>query len=150
MALAVYKRIGASYLSYSSDGSGDSPISTLHDGRTTGIQVVQLFLRNDNASVYYTTITIRCTQPVSATDYLDNTDGWGVKLRSGVSEPTQEEWAITDWNNTMTMANLGTVDDGDIATYAPFWYLIQSPSQIAAEVIETVELRVEAVERAVV
>lgn len=152
MALGIYKLItGTSYSSYSSDGSGDSPISSLHDGRTTGDQTLQLFLRNDDLNVYYTNIVISCVQTDAGTEYLDNsTSGWGIKLRSGVSEPTQEEWDITDWNNQLSMSNIGTSTDGDTTTYAPFWYLIQHPAQIPADIVEVVKLRVEAIERAVV
>lgn len=152
MALGVYRLItGTSYALYSSDGSGDSPISTVHDGRTTSNQVVQLFLRNDDLNVYYTNIVLSCIQTDAGTNYLDDTtSGWGTKLRAGISEPTQEEWEITDWNNELSMSNIGTSSDGDTTTYASFWYFIRHPSQIPADIVEVVQLHVEAIERAVV
>lgn len=150
MALGLYKRLtGSTYALYSSDDSGDSPISTTHDGRTAGTTVIELFLRNNDPDVYYSSITLRCVQEDAGTEQLDG-DTWGVKLKYSVSEPTLPEWDLVDFNNTISLPNIGTSVLGDATTYLPIWYLIQHPGQIEANIEEGVKLRVEAIEGAVV
>lgn len=152
MGLDVYKKLTeTTYALYSTDASGDSPVSTIHDGRVGDTVLTQLFLRNNDISQYFTNIVVSMVQDDGLTDELDGTStGWGTKLLKSNIEPAKVEWDFTSFNNSITLSNIGTDALADTSTYQSFWLLVQCPPQEDPGVKRDMKVRVTYLERAVV
>lgn len=130
-----------------------SPVSTTHDGKQGDTKVVNLFIRNDNSSTWYSNIIIYpkdLEQPNGYDDVSYNDTGWGVKLIVGSNQPTPSEWNDTDWGNSISMEDIGSDISGDTTTYQPFWYLITCPPNEDAKNKSDIVLRVEYTENSVI
>ena len=95
MALKPYIYENAAYSELSVDGDQSNPLKTTHSGKDGDIRVVKVFLRNDNATLYYKDIQISPLDSDGDNIYEDvdyDQTGWGVKLRAGNTEPSAAEW----------------------------------------------------------
>ena len=93
MALLIYKYESDTYIAITEDTT--SPIKTSHDGKRGDTKVLQLFLRNDSETKWYSNISIAPEDTVGAEPYGDllySETGWGVKLAAQESQPTTAEW----------------------------------------------------------
>ena len=150
--LLIYKKTDDVYeeISYSSDLT--NPVSTVHDGRDGGSTSLQLYLRNDDAAKWYSNVTIQPIDLVDANPYGDigyTETGWGVKLSAGSEEPTVGEWEDTSWGNLVEMADVGSADEANTATYYSFWYYITCPPCTLAQVKTDIVLRTSYTENSV-
>jgi len=153
MALGVYFRDSNGAMSLATNGVDTSnPITTIHDGKDGDTNAIVLYLRNDNATKWYSNILILPLDLIDANPYGDVgyvETGWGVKLNKGGSEPTDAEWADIDWGSHIHMDNVGSGVAGDAATYYPFWYLISCPPNTNAQNKSDIVLNVTYTENAV-
>lgn len=151
MALSLYKYENSGYVAISSDSS--NTIKTVHDGKRGNTRILQLFLRNDSSSNWYSNIKITpedTEEPNSYGDISFYETGWGIKLSTEELEPTASEWEDIEWGEYTWMEDVGSDSAADTNTYFPFWYLISSPPNINAENKTDIQLRVSFTENTVI
>lgn len=154
MGLVIYyKDDDDQFVDVTIDGDLDSPIQTIHDGKTGDIKTVQLYLRNDDATKWFSNIYIQPFDLEDANPYGDviyNETGWGVKLSPGAAQPTTGEWDDIDWGRYIIMSDIGSDSSADTTTYYPFWYLITCPPNEDVKIKTDIVLKVSYTENAVI
>ena len=125
--LVYYKDDDDQFVEVSSDTDLNSPITTVHDGKKGDVKTVQLFLRNDDAALWFSNIRVVPVDILGDNDIYYTETGWGVKLSPGDVEPTEGEWDDIDWGEEIEMEDVGSDSAEDTTTYYPFWYLITCP-----------------------
>jgi len=144
MGLGIYREVSAGvYSIYKVDGASDSllPITTTHDGVLGEVVEVKLFIRNNNASEYYTDIELEPVSKTVPSDVIGTATGHGVKMRAGNTQPTEAEWDAIDYATTLSFSDIGSSGSADTNTYLPFWYRIECPAGAPADNKENVVLR---------
>jgi hypothetical protein len=139
MALRIYPA-AAPDNPYSQGATMTNPLRLGFNGREAGISEVRYYLRNDDATYDYTSITI---QPIdqSGRDITDGTNDFAWKLSAGNTQPTSDEWdAITPG------AAISMSDITDISTYLPFWLRIEIPRGASVMSYDDAVLRIAATE----
>lgn len=152
MALAIYYEDSGSYVEVSSGNDTSVPVVTTHDGKNGDTKTVCLFLRNDDATKWYSHITVYPEDTITSIGYNDviyTETGWGIKLNKGGVEPTTAGWNNTDWGAEISMDDIGSDSAGDSTAYYPFYYLITCPPNSTAQNKTDLVLKVEYVENAV-
>jgi len=153
MGLKLYYKEDDIFKEITLVGDLTDPLATVHDGRTGDTQTAQVYLRNDDASKWFSNIVIASVDLVDANPYGDviyTETGWGVKLSPGSEEPTSSEWNDIAWGNEIDMGDIGSDDGADTATYYPFWYLITCPPNTNAVIKNDIVLDVYSTENSVV
>ena len=148
-----YKTEEDSFAAITNNGDLTQPLTTTHDGKTGDEQTVQVYLRNDDATKWYSNIIIKPVDLVDANPYGDiiySETGWGVKLNKGSEEPTQGEWEDLDWGDSINMENIGSNSLANTATYYPFWFLITCPPNTNAKIKTDIVLNVSYTENSVI
>lgn len=140
MSLNIYSNADSSTF-FSVDGAFTNPIIYSLDGITGGTLVQQYYLRNDDDTKYYTSITIS-PYVESGDDITDGTNGFSWKLIGGSTQPLEQQWAITEEGNTLEMDNIGSSGNGDDTTYFPFWLRITVPHNLSAQAFSNIKLRI--------
>lgn len=133
--------------------TSSTSIDTVHDGQSGDVKTIQLYLRNDSATVWYSDIIISPVDTVEANPYGDiiyRETGWGIKLSEGAIEPSVGEWEDIEWGEQIEMPNIGNSSTGDNQTYYPFWYLITCPPNEDVKNKEDIFLKVKYTDNAVV
>ena len=153
MGLDLYYKEDDEFVLITKDNDKTNPLVTIHDGKIGDTLTVCVYLRNDDATKWFSNIRIQPADLEDANPYGDviySETGWGVKLNAGANEPSQGQWEDLPWGNTIKMGDVGSDVLGDIATYYPFWYLITCPPNTDAKVKTDIILRVSATENSVV
>ena len=131
MGLAVYyKDSNDLFVEVSTDSDLSTPITTIHEGKEGDVKTLQLYIRNDDSTKWYSNIIIKPIDLVDADPYGDiayDETGWGVKLSDSITEPAQGEWDDLLWGEAIDIVDIGSDASADVATYVPFWYLITCP-----------------------
>jgi hypothetical protein len=126
---------------YSVSGIFTNPLSHTFDGVTGGIVEQKYYVRNDDAAVTYSGITL---QAVDTGGFgLVDSNGYEWKLSAGNDQPLEQEWDSLAAGNTISLAYDGA---GDISTYLPFWLRIKVPRGVTVQSFDSVVLRLEATE----
>jgi hypothetical protein len=99
---------------------------TSFDGNLGGSAEFQFYLRNDDITRYYTSVTVTLTDAALSS-------GWTAKLLSGSRRPTEREWDNVAVNATLALSDLGTTGAGDTSTYLPVWARIYCPGGTPAQ-----------------
>ena len=147
MALAIYREVSPGiYARYRRRNTTDEelPITSTHDGVLGESVELKLFVRNDDAALYYTNVYVEPIALTSPSDITGIATGHGFKLKfttNGV-QPTEGAWEATSYGNTIAIGNLGSFGSPDLSTYLPFWCRIECPAGAPANNIENVVLRV--------
>lgn len=138
MGLSIYTRAdGVSAIS--TDGSFTAPFAIAFDGRTGGYKEVQLYVRNDEATRFYSNLTLSL-EDNSARSIVTNTeDGFAWKLSYGDTKPTYNDWLNTAAGNTISLPDIGAAGDPDTSTYLPFWLFIQMPEGLDVQLFTDVK-----------
>lgn len=154
MGLAVYyKDENDQFIEVAIGTDLDYPITTVHNGKTGDLKTVQLYLRNDESTEWFSNIQL---QPIDLVDASPNGDvaysetGWGIKLSPGAAEPTSGEWLDLGWGEQITMDDIGSDSSADTTTYFPFWYLITCPPNEDVSIKTDIVIDVSYTENAVV
>lgn len=154
MALKLYyKNSSGSFVEASTGNDMATPITTTHEGKTGDTKTLDLYIRNDDVSKWYSNITVLPVDLIDANPYGDvsyTETGWGVKLSKGATEPTENEWEDVNWGSQITMDNIGSDGAYDTTTYFPFWYLVSCPPNTNAQNKEDIVLQVDYTENAVI
>lgn len=132
-----------------SSGDATNPFAITFDGRIGGTKEVRLFVRNDNATVYYTDIELTLSDS-DTNDHVDgSTAGFEWKLIAGDAQPTLNDWAHTDAGNEITLPDLGSSGTPNITSYLPFWVQIKVPRNVDIQTITSIKFELTAVENLV-
>lgn len=136
MLSIYYKDSEGAYIQVSKGSDLSSPIITNHNGQSSTVVTLPLYLRNDESTRWYSNIRILPFDLEDANPYGDvayDETGWGVKLSTGGTEPTNAEWEDINWGEEISMSDIGSDSLGDTTTYYPFYYLITSPPNVDAQ-----------------
>lgn len=133
----------------SSDSSYQNPLAFSVDGQTGAIISKKLFLRNDNSNFYYTDIELTPVTQMGLDLVSGATNGFTWKLVLGDTEPTEIQWASVSPANTIVFSDIGSLGNGDIVTYLPFWLRIEVPRNIDVQVFQGSTLQISGTENAV-
>jgi len=153
MGLKLYYKEDDEFIVITDSGDITNPLTTVHDGKTGDEKTVQVYLRNDETTKWFSNNIIRPIDLVDANPYGDiiyTETGWGVKLRAGSQEPTSGEWEGIDWGDSANMPNIGSNAGADTATYFSFWYLITCPPNTNAKIKTDIVLNLSYTENSVV
>ena len=143
MGLALYKEDNAGSLIDSANY-----LWSAHDALNGSWNTLKLWLRNDDATVYFENIEIEVNIPgVFSPNVSPN--GIVYQLFPGDIEPTVLEWSRLPYHNTISMSDLGAFGSPDTSTYLPFWVRIYQPGNSSVGDVSDASLRVTAIERAV-
>ena len=123
---------------FSSGGLNTSPMRFSVDGRI-GDKIERLYyVRNDDATKTYTNVAVSII-PSPVIDIVNGDDGYGIKLKVGSAQPTEQEWDSILLGNTISI-NGGNV--GSTAIFHPFWVRIEIPAGAPVQTITGMSVRV--------
>jgi hypothetical protein len=148
-----YKNSSGSFVEASTGDDTSDPVVTTHDGKNGDVKTTDLYLRNDDSAKWYSNIVVLPVDLVDANPYGDvnySETGWGVKLSSGGTEPTEAEWDDVTWGRQISMSDIGSNSSADTTTYYPFWYLISCPPNTDAQNKDDIILQISYTENAVI
>lgn len=153
MALVFYDEDKVAYGSLATVGPFESgrqgPHRTFIDGRLGGAHEQVIYIRNDDANNYYTSITLGYEHDNYADLGEFGATGWGVKFLYGERRPTEAEWDAVSSGEDISVPNIGDTSAGDTTTYHPVWIRVYCPGNAAAHIRENQRLRVKLYERLV-
>jgi len=152
MGLKLYYKEDDQFVEISSDLNLDTPLTTIHNGKTGDVVTTQIYIRNDDATKWFSNIILQPVDLVDANPYGDvaySETGWGVKLSYGSAEPTVGEWEDLAWGNEIDAPNIGSALSADTTTYYPIWQLESCPPNTNAQIKEDLVIQVSHTENAV-
>jgi hypothetical protein len=121
---------------------GVDPLRTFHDGHLGSVMEKLIYIRNDDAALYFTNVEVAylTSQYQDVGEY--GTSGWGVKYMYGQRRPTEAEWDLVRPGEALLLPDIGTTLAADISTYHPIWVRVVCPGNQAAQIREgqTVQL----------
>ncbi len=153
MSLLIYFKENDVFVETSSGDDQTSPITTTHDGKNGDTKTINLYIRNDDVTKWYSNVRVTPVDLEDADPYGDvvyTETGWGIKLNQGGTEPTENEWEDLDWGEQISIGSIGSNSVPDTTTYSPFWYLISCPPNTNAQNKSDIVLKVEYTENAVI
>lgn len=140
MALALYESVDSA-TEYSSGGLYTDPLIVSLDGRTGGVVEKLLYVRNDDVTREYSSITLSFNQSGGSISYVDGSSGFSMKAKAGSTHPTPAEWVTISADNTVSLADIS-----DTATYLPVWVRFEFPPKISVQHISNVSIKFSATE----
>ena len=122
---------------------------TTHNGYTGGSSERVLYLKNDDAGLYYTHISVEVVFPVfeKAADDLYTNTGWSVKAKYGSEQPSEEEWNSINVNEAIQLPDIGGDDNADTTTYHPIWIRVYCPGYTDPTIKKDVSLKISYIEK---
>lgn len=148
MGIRIYDADQVLYSSMA--GTQYGPARTNYDGRLGGAQEFLIFVRNNDASKYYTDVQlsiVETTPDDSVGPYGDT--GWSIKLLYGTRQPTEAEWDSAPNDPLLVLPDIGESGSANTATYFPVWVRIYAPGGIAAQLRSGQEIQLQAIEETV-
>lgn len=119
------------------------PLTFTFDGRYGGIQDKCIFLRNDNANLWYDNIVVSIIDTGSPI-------GTSCKMLERDTPPVFEMWRdIVPGASIAIIEGLGTSQFADIVTFLPLWVRIEVPSRLTAQNIISISLSISSQEHLV-
>lgn len=141
--LGFYDDIGNPY-------SATDPIRTFHDGFRGSSHEELIYIRNFDASKYYTDIVL---QPELVGAYADlgewGTTGWAIKTMYGSRQPTEDEWDALEPSEAIALPDIGTTEAADTFTNHPVWVRVYCPGREAAQIRKNMQLKLQYFEKQV-
>ena len=145
MGLGIYSEpVASSRITDNTDTGIAAPFTVSIDGKAGGFKTQRLYLRNDDATLTFTDISLVPVDTGSPSVVDGSQTGFSWKLLEEDTQPTEEAWDLIDDGNTIEFSDLGTILVTDIATYLPFWARIEIPRNTDVQAIASVELTISA------
>ena len=145
MTLRVYEK-PTEATDLSVDGTFTNPFSFSIDGRTGGTLDFELYVRNDDTTKWYDSISVSAVSG-STNNLITGNLGFSLKFKVGNKRPTHEEWGeVVAGQAALFTEELGNSLEGDITVYLPFWIRIQIPSHQPATTIKDIKIVISATE----
>lgn len=128
---------------FSQNGAFTNPFEVVLDGRQASSYETLLYLHNNNATYFYTSITV---QAITTTgfDLTAGTNNYIYRLSAGSSEPSLAAWQAITPGSAITMSNIGSLGNADISTYLPLWVRIETPLNASVNTFNTIQLQISA------
>lgn len=100
---------------------------THHDGHLGGAYEKLIYIRNDDASRYYTNISVAVvsTNQDNYGEYGDS--GWSIKLAFGERRLTEAEWHLVMPGEPLSLPDIGSTEAGNTHQYFPIWIRTYCP-----------------------
>lgn len=127
---------------FSNSATFTNPLAIAVDGQTGAVIARKYYVRNDDNTKYYNTITVT---PVvlTGTDIISGVNaGFTWKLIAGDTEPNEIQWGAVAAGNSISLANVGSLGSADITTYLPFWLRIEVPRGVDVQTLQNVTLQI--------
>ena len=114
-----------------------------HDGHLGGTEDKLIYVKNNDLTLYYTSITIG---PVS-----ENTNnilgewgetGFGLKLLYGQAQPTETEWDQVKNGESINIPDIGTTSAADNVNFYPIWVRNICPTMQSAQLKSDISLAI--------
>lgn len=131
MSLAIYDE--NQVLLPATDGILDSPLRTFHDGYPGGSYAFKIYIRNSNASLFFTDVTLVYSSDVGIDTGPLGNSGWSIKFAYGENEPTEAEWDNIVDAEDLILPAIGGVGTPDL-TYYPVWIRVYCPGTTPAQI----------------
>jgi len=129
--------------------SNQGPLHTNLDGNLGGSFEQKFYLRNEDVSVYYTSITVGYESTLYSGAGESGTTGWGVKFAYGERRPTEAEWDKVNSGEAIALPDIGDTTLADTYTFHPLWIRVYCPGGQAAQRRQDQTIVVTAYERKV-
>ena len=116
------------------NGILSNPFQTTHDGTDGEIVEKKLFLKNDDAGLYYTNLTLQFL-PLTKTGVgdINYPEAFVVsKIVVQDDQPTQNQWQAVASGNRVNFPDIGAAGSSDL-NYKPFWVLRSIPAGTAIQ-----------------
>jgi hypothetical protein len=117
-----------------------SAIESNYDGELGGSTEQKLFVRADDEVLRYRNIKVRAESLAQPDDVIGTSTGWGVKLKYGPVQPTEQQWEQIDYGNEIGIPQIGSIGSADSDNYVPFWMRIDCPAGAPPQVKENIVL----------
>ena len=118
-----------------------NPLRTVHNGRPGGPDEKLVLIRNDDATNYYTDLSVSYESTLDDYGPLGSS-GWSVKFLSGSRQPTEQEWDSVTAYQAISLPDIGNNTVADTVTYHPFWVRVYCPGNSSAQIRESQVIRV--------
>lgn len=129
LQLYQYDEDNNQYIQISEDGLQTQPIQTTHDGTNGEVVEKKMFIRNNDANIYYNNISLRAKPDskvrVGDINYPEAFIGYKIIYKE--TQPSESEWASVQSGNEEIIDNIGTTDAAD-NSYKPFWIQVTIPA----------------------
>lgn len=117
------------------DDAYTDPLRTVHDGKLGGSYDVLIYLKNEEVTLYYTSVTVG---PVS-NSYDDISAEWGetgfgLKMIYGERQPTETEWDQVKSGEAIAIPDIGSTDAADTQNFFPLWVRSVCPGKSPAQI----------------
>jgi len=145
LGIFAYNDLTDQYVEYNTVDS-DNPIPVLADPLDETTVYVQLFLRNDDVTKYYTTTTAAMGPSTST---VDNPMGMTFKLVEQNAQPAAEDWEYLSSGNTISFGSIGSSLAADL-DYFPFWLQVVIPRATPVNVYNAIQLELSYVAEGIV
>lgn len=120
---------------------GAEPLRTTHDGQVGGSDEVLVYVRNDDAGLYFTNLSVAAEVNLY-NDWGEFGDtGWGIKLLYGERRPTEAEWDLVRSGDSIVLPDIGDTSAADTSTYYPVWVRVYCPGGEPAQIRDNLRLR---------
>lgn len=152
MALRFFNEDQETYASLtpsSTETSRQGPHRTFSDGRLGGAHEQLVYLRNDDASSYYTDLLLSYEQEIYNDSGEFGETGWGTKCAYGERRPTEAEWNEIRSGEPLALPDIGSTDAADTYTFHPVWIRVYCPGGQAAQIRENQRVRLSYYEKKV-
>jgi len=138
MTLAIYENSGDT-VSYSIDNLYTNSLILSFDGRVGGTIEKELYVRNSNVLYNYESVQVVPYLYSGGLDLLGTigTSGFMIKLKTGDTQPSIDEWNSITPGNTIDIPNIT-----GIVTYNPFWIYVNVPRSVPVQHLNGAKLKI--------
>lgn len=141
--------MGLVFYDENQDAFASNPLRSFFDGHSGGPYEQLVFIRNDDATRYFTNITLLYVSDTFDMDGPIGESGWSIKFLYGTRRPTESEWDSVQSGDDLILPNIGSTDASDTATYHPVWIRKFCPGGQNAQIKDGQRLRLTYLERLV-
>lgn len=130
------------YNSEQEEFTGSTKFRPVIDGHLGGVHEEKIYVRNDNASLYYVGVMVSLITSAYDGAGENGYSGIGFKFIYGERRPTEAEWDEAISGESIYLPDIGTTAAADTYTYHPVWVRVYVPGNTSASVIENFIIRV--------
>jgi hypothetical protein len=126
---------------------------TTHNGYTGGSYEFVFYLKNNDASLYYTDIVVKPVFPVEELlpgNLLSET-GWSIKVSYGSdSQLTEKEWNEIQINEELQVPDIGNSESANTDSYFPINVRVYCPGKTESQIRNDLSLNLRYIQNIVI
>jgi len=142
MALQIYLSADPD-AALSVESAFTNPLTLTFDGVNGGVIEKRLYLRNNDALLVFTDISIEPFNDGDTIIQVDGSGGYSWKLSAGDQRPLNEQWELITAGESIDLDDIS-----DTTTYLPFWVRVEIPAGAPVMSSQKISLRIHATESA--